>query len=584
MAYLDYNPSPFDKADARRQNYKSYLDRLGFDHWDIEIALEARLQFIGDLRAHLCVPETVHLRKSDNPAAFHALINGFLLEHGTKYFGETERDHLAEKDPQKGFLYPRDAQRENSRLFARLEDIFNYKASCSQHNDRNRPVERQVVPHIDFASLQPSEINSMGKNKINVSIDGSFRELSRAHQGEVEDLLNNSDDDSRSERRYHEEEEEEILIDSDDDWDSDRWSELEDPVQEADRGFNKLIGKREIRKSGRISRMPRRSTDEHLYNELAVDAMDQSFKQFGTNAIRRNFSGTQLAGSNSMREAHPSAVARKSAPSMKTAEHQKFTSPGIPAASKTIPTALNTLRPESATASHKRRAAKKIATVRKRSKVNQTFPSPAKSQSTPIACEANKGTESVKQFTNAPASPILGNHKRSTPSHAATPIADEVVDLDRVIVPGRTSLDAEASLFESNGPGVPTPAAQRKIAELNIETKQLPSLIEENIVLKVTASSQLEMAPVTVKLVSYKASENFFDFLAAECELEGLAKSVTAISATYTWNYRKHRFRKNRLDVDWIAFCDQLKDAFRKYPDLYTRGGCEIEMLLHVVK
>lgn len=114
-AYLDYEPRTFIKGDTKHFTYRSCFDRLGFDHWDNETALEARLQFIRDLRAHLCVPETRCLRRKDNPAAFRALILGFLEKHGQMYFGKANRAHLAEKDPRKGFLYPRDAQRDGSR-------------------------------------------------------------------------------------------------------------------------------------------------------------------------------------------------------------------------------------------------------------------------------------------------------------------------------------------------------------------------------------------------------------------------------------------------------------------------------------
>ena len=113
-AYLDYEPKPFLHTDSKNYCYRTYLDRLGFNIWDDPVALEARLQFIRDLKAHVCVPETTYLRKDDNPAAFNALIFGFFGRYGDRYWG-MEREHLAETDPLKGFLYPRDALRENSR-------------------------------------------------------------------------------------------------------------------------------------------------------------------------------------------------------------------------------------------------------------------------------------------------------------------------------------------------------------------------------------------------------------------------------------------------------------------------------------
>ena len=121
--YLEYSPKPSLHGDSKNYCYRTYLDRLGFDTWDDPVALETRLQFIRDLKAHVCVPETTYLRKEDNPAAFNALVFGFFEKHGDRYWG-MERGHLAEKDPLKGFLYPRDALRENSRYDISLYLIF----------------------------------------------------------------------------------------------------------------------------------------------------------------------------------------------------------------------------------------------------------------------------------------------------------------------------------------------------------------------------------------------------------------------------------------------------------------------------
>ena len=115
---------------------------------------------------------------------------------------------------------------------------------------------------------------------------------------------------------------------------------------------------------------------------------------------------------------------------------------------------------------------------------------------------------------------------------------------------------------------------------LEIKAEPLSNDITSKTALMVVASSQQDMAPVTVKLDTYTGS-GFFEFLAEECELGNLSKKVTAISATYTWDKRKHRFRKDRLDVDWAAFCERLREAFDKNPD-FAKHGCEVELLLHV--
>ena len=121
---------------------------------------------------------------------------------------------------------------------------------------------------------------------------------------------------------------------------------------------------------------------------------------------------------------------------------------------------------------------------------------------------------------------------------------------------------------------------QTTASRLDVQTEPLSIEITSKTVLMVSASSQQDMAPVTVKLDTYTGS-GFFKFLAEECELGHLAKKVTAISATYMWDMRKHRIRRERMDVDWATFCDRLRQAFDKNPDFF-KYGCEVELLLHV--
>ena len=111
-AYLDYKPEPFVATDKNSQCYRTYLDKLGFKA--DEYTEDIRRNFVRELRAHVCAPETMYMRKEDNPAAFAALIRGFLEKHGQKYWG-ANRNHLEVTDISKGLLYPRDADREGSR-------------------------------------------------------------------------------------------------------------------------------------------------------------------------------------------------------------------------------------------------------------------------------------------------------------------------------------------------------------------------------------------------------------------------------------------------------------------------------------
>lgn len=97
----------------------------------------------------------------------------------------------------------------------------------------------------------------------------------------------------------------------------------------------------------------------------------------------------------------------------------------------------------------------------------------------------------------------------------------------------------------------------------------------------VTASCQLDMAPVTVKLSACQPLQDLFAFLAEECRLGSRTKNVVAISATYGWNKRQHRIRAYRLDTDLATFSSALRDAWDSDLGL-AKQGCEIAMLLHV--
>ena len=113
--YLHYAPTPHLASDRNKHVYRTYLDRLGFKPEDDPDATQVRPNFIKDLRSHVCVPETMLLRKEDNPPVFKALVQGFLAAYGPDYWGRQARGHLVVSDPLKGFLHPRDSQRPNSR-------------------------------------------------------------------------------------------------------------------------------------------------------------------------------------------------------------------------------------------------------------------------------------------------------------------------------------------------------------------------------------------------------------------------------------------------------------------------------------
>lgn len=120
-AYFDYSPMA-PPHEGKGVCYRTCLDRLGMK----QDAMNARIQFVQDVKEHTQEPECLFLRKEDNAPAFVELISGFLRKRGSYYWGTGNRDHLMEQDISKGFLYPRDAERPNSRWAPLSYVIFTY--------------------------------------------------------------------------------------------------------------------------------------------------------------------------------------------------------------------------------------------------------------------------------------------------------------------------------------------------------------------------------------------------------------------------------------------------------------------------
>ena len=114
MEFLKYAPRGRDS----RPNYTNFLDNLGFERTDPAIQAQAyqyRNEFIADVKHHVSLSNLRCLCRDDDVLAFEKMISDFLSKYGSKYWGPSKRDHLAEKDSSKGFLYPRDAERKGSR-------------------------------------------------------------------------------------------------------------------------------------------------------------------------------------------------------------------------------------------------------------------------------------------------------------------------------------------------------------------------------------------------------------------------------------------------------------------------------------
>ena len=109
-AYLYYSPRPPNPTPFG--NYTECLYKLGFKQEEAEMG--ANHELIKDLKAYLEGTAYFYLRKYDNPAAFETLVLEFLEKHGPRYWGHSQRQRLEEKEPCKGYLYPRDVQRGES--------------------------------------------------------------------------------------------------------------------------------------------------------------------------------------------------------------------------------------------------------------------------------------------------------------------------------------------------------------------------------------------------------------------------------------------------------------------------------------
>lgn len=114
MEFLDYAP----QARTRAYNYDHYLDRLGFGTG--EDAHYMRTMFKENLRNYVRSFGFEHIPKKGNEQAYEMMIKRFFSEHGNTYWGSSKRVHLVEQDPSKGFLYPRDTERQNSKYYSEL--------------------------------------------------------------------------------------------------------------------------------------------------------------------------------------------------------------------------------------------------------------------------------------------------------------------------------------------------------------------------------------------------------------------------------------------------------------------------------
>jgi hypothetical protein len=116
-AFLNYDPKLYNPYnDKRNESCDTYLDMLGIKNVHVRDPpmKKIRDEIQQDIGAFLWCPLMQYLRSKDNESAFKVLVQAFLEEFGPVWWGEASRVHLVEEDPSEGFLYPRDAEREDS--------------------------------------------------------------------------------------------------------------------------------------------------------------------------------------------------------------------------------------------------------------------------------------------------------------------------------------------------------------------------------------------------------------------------------------------------------------------------------------
>lgn len=117
LAYLTYAPN----YTGQPSSYTSRFEQLGFK---IDSTTKVKRDHCLDaVKGHVNSSHYKFLRSTDNAAAFNTMVTEFLEEHGGTYWGHSDRGHLEEPELSKGFLFPRDAGRPNSRYAPRQNGI-----------------------------------------------------------------------------------------------------------------------------------------------------------------------------------------------------------------------------------------------------------------------------------------------------------------------------------------------------------------------------------------------------------------------------------------------------------------------------
>ena len=110
--YLSY--SPISSTSSLYFKQENFFDLLGFKPAG-KVFPDMRDRLASDTNLYLKSMHDMFRNKASIEDTLKVVVSAFLEKYGRTYWGIDNRDHLQEPDISKGFLCPRDAQREDSR-------------------------------------------------------------------------------------------------------------------------------------------------------------------------------------------------------------------------------------------------------------------------------------------------------------------------------------------------------------------------------------------------------------------------------------------------------------------------------------
>lgn len=240
---------------------------------------------------------------------------------------------------------------------------------------------------------------------------------------------------------------------------------------------------------------------------------------------------------------------------------------------------------------------------------------PRKSPTTSAEAKAKANTKAVK------AVPPIRSHSKaqSQNSHAATqaqptsrkrPHQDESSSQPPAgpnKEPPHPTAKRPRRALDSHAKSLPTPHTTNSPEHVTIESEKgssaEPEIVQENAVpqhpvsikpepptyeqmartsLLVSASNQSDIAPASVPFAQCRTLDELFTTMISEYDIQSNGR-ISKVSATYTWNGKRHLLRRDRQE-DWVLFCNAIKKAWAREENQlkFLEDGCEVDMMVHV--